>query len=209
MKNFRMQRRVWLAIFFLTTVPCLQAEEIPKKNTPVLLPEIDSSALYNFADHLKKAQIKLFERRNPTKLVARGIIHESGLISFENKKRGKMIVLPVNLMGGVEKALFMELVPSSIHQFTFNEVPTGSKMQFDFSLVQTAKTQVPSYVYLKIMVGTKEMRRIQITTKDTWKKEIVDFGIVSFLNRAADIRFEIHSDQTKDLRLYLISKVLP
>lgn len=180
-----------------------------KKLSGPVLPETDRSVLYNFTDHLKEAQIKLFERRRPTQLVAWGMVHENGLISFENQKRGKMMVLPVHLMGEVQKAILMELVPSSIYQFTFSAVPTGSKMEFNFTLRQISKTQAPSYAYLRILMGAKEIRRIQIAAKEPWKKEIVDFGVVSFLNRATDIRLEVHSDQSKDLRLMLISEVLP
>lgn len=189
-------------------VPAAQAQmpETPVKAEKFIPPAVSQDGLYRFADYFPEAEAKIFNKKSG-EFLAPGFTADNKILFKGYEIFGDISVLPVNIQGATERAISFNLIPGSMHQLLFKDFHPGQKLTLQYILLQRYQTQTPQFVYLKILVGEKEVKRIQIASNESWRTETLDLGIVSFLNKGVSFRFEVSSDDSKGLRLNLIPQL--
>jgi hypothetical protein len=92
----------------------------------------------------------------------------------------------------------------------FKNVPAASKMVFLYKLQQPKESKKKVYIYLRILWGRHELKKIRIGSRtNEWISETIDLGVVAFLNRSFPVRFELLSDKAEGVQLSFSAKLYP
>lgn len=181
----------------------LEKEERVKK--PTIATQRSSSEAaqkYSFVDNLGEAEAVIFDPQKHPEVSGVWKNNQFTFKGYENELEIKKASFKLD--AGQQEGISIKLMPGRMHILKFRDVPPGSGFSLRYNLASATNAPNPIFAYLRIFVGDKELKRIQISTKDPWKSYEIDLGILSMMNRKVTTTFEILPERAKGLTLSLI-----
>lgn len=115
----------------------------------------------------------------------------------------------VRIEGASRKGIRFDPADKSAVQARFPKVTQGTRMTVYYGVQKGKQLQKTVYYYLQVYVGKKLVRRIRASSEEGWRQEVIDLGVLSFLNREVAVTFFATSDHPSGSYLILIPEIQP
>lgn len=146
-----------------------------------------AASFYRFSRYLQDAQAILKAEDSEEKGV-----WQDGRFTFRDARAAPVIEIALQA-GTPSEAILFDSSAKGIRRLRFSGVPPGSQLiVYHFAEAPNQKNAA-GYVDFQILVGRHPVGSFRLSNDKGWKKEVIDLGMVSFLNRNVDVTFEIMS----------------
>lgn len=199
-----MNRKFLLSLLILLTFPGISGVSAPSASGPGGAVKKKAPS-YLFVEHLSEAEaVLLYENKE-------GVIGNWLGKSFSFP--GVKIESPVKEASVVinevtHKGIRVVPAPKAITQLKFKNVPPGSRLLLYYGGSKESFVKNTAYFYLQIWVGNHLLKKNRISVDDGWKKDVLDLGVVSFLNSDVTVSYLISSDEPSGVRFTIIPELI-
>lgn len=129
---------------------------------------------------------------------------KDGKFVFQGFEGTEIRTEKVTFPTGPRAVIRVPLQPRHIYRLRFNGVPPFSRINMQYRLQEPASSKMLNYMYLKVYIGKYELKRLQVSSKDSWIKTVLNAGAVSFLNKNVPVTFEFATNQASGLMFSFI-----
>ena len=198
-------RKMIQLLFLLLFISASSAYAAEGGNVSAVELSAVSAVIYNFQDQLSKAEALILEQG---KIKKAGTWQQDRFI-FPAYEEYTQIGMATNKYNDVdEKGIFFHPVQDGIRRLRFRGVPPGSTMTLYYGIDDTGASAEEDFsVYLRVWVGTHELRRVRVPKEKGWKKEEINLGPASFLKHDVIVTFEVTSDNIQDSRFSFYAEI--
>lgn len=207
------QRKFWALLFLFAAL--MAAPGPGRAEEEEILPVLDPMSTFIFPEHLNEANAEIISASGESR---RGIWEQDQFQFYGLDSSTKIAAVSGTSVSGETawQAIQMNTVPKRTRKLQFLNTPTGQQMVLYYRILpQTeqepaAKPEGESaydkskaapkqnvYFYFNVFAGKKLIKKIRVSTQDTgWKKDSVDFKILSLLNRNFPLTFTLSGSET-------------
>ncbi len=199
-----------------------QVEENPEEDTPLILDQslleskaepkkkgpqkVESVVLFRLEDHLGEAEATYFLKKQNYPISG---LWKNNIFSFTGLSPETEIKVSEGKFSGVaQRGIRLFAARDLMLRLRFSSVPAGERLRLQYG-IEDAKVvaDVPAKLYLRVWIGSHELRRVQIRNEKGWKEEIFPAGIAAFTHRATHITFEMTADIEDGKPFFLSAEV--
>lgn len=160
-----------------------------------------SSSRYIMMRHFEEADVQIEGIETDEKIDGEW---KEGKFIFPGLEDTEIRTDKVTFPTGPRSVIRVSLRPKHIYRLRFSGVPPFSRVTMQYRLQEPASSKMLNYMYLKVYIGKYELKRLQVSSKDSWIKTVFNAGAVSFLNKSVPVTFEFATNQASGLMFSFI-----
>jgi len=151
-----------------------------------------SLTVYDFNEHLSQADAWNIYRESKKK--QRGLWKENRFVFpglDESSSIYTVIQQAPNAPGRLKKPIQFNVLQDTFRRIRFYDVFPGRKLILRYEVFPQAVTKDTTYFYLWVWIGNHRMKRIRVPNTAGAHVEVIDLGVLSFVNRPFLVTFEL------------------